>query len=449
MTLLSIIDGVDCLQPVLSSEAPRRSNTRETLKEMIVADLGDRWATSPYLIVGLPGSIGSTRLLIQYQVRTDKDDLIVYKPIQRPRDSSHALSHSLRFVRETNHSLSNVSSGTQSLQPEQPLRARSLRNLADVSGLSTVFMPGASAGFVIRTATCSPHVVRLRGEFTRWLTGFHSPISGSENGFIYVDSEHRIRVCELPLHTDFSYPWTLRKVPVEEQVDFLTYSTSSGTYVLGTSRNVDFKLPDDDELHPEWRNESLSFFPVVPQSSVKVVSPKTWSVIDSYPLDAAEHVTAVRNVNMEVSENTHERKDLIVVGTAISKGEDIPARGCIYVFDVVEVVPEPGQPETGRKLKLVGKETVKGAVTALSGIGGQGFVLVAQGQKCMVRGLKEDGSLLPVAFMDMQCYVNIAKELKGTGMCILGDAVKGLWFAGYSVGKTPAQFGQTGSRLTL
>jgi cleavage and polyadenylation specificity factor subunit 1 len=225
---------------------------------------------------------------------------------------------------------------------------------------------------------------------------------------------------------------------VEEQVDFLTYSTSSNTYVLGTSCSVGFKLPENDELHPEWRMESISFLPEVPQSSVKVVSPKTWAIIDSYPLDAAEHITAVKNVNLEISENTHERKDLIVVGTAIAKGEDIPARGCIYVFEVIEVVPEPGQPETGRKLKLVGKETVKGAVTALSGIGSQGFIIVAQGQKCMVRGLKEDGSLLPVAFMDMLCYVNVAKELKGTGLCILGDAVKGIWFAGYSVGHHPA-----------
>ena len=59
----------------------------------------------------------------------------------------------------------------------------------------------------------------------------------------------------------------------------------------------------------------------------------------------------------------------------------------------------------------------------------------AQVQKCIVRGLKEDGSLLPVAFMDMSCYVSVAKELKGTGMCLLGDAVKGIWFAGYSVRK--------------
>jgi cleavage and polyadenylation specificity factor subunit 1 len=100
---------------------------------------------------------------------------------------------------------------------------------------------------------------------------------------------------------------------------------------------------------------------------------------------------------------------------------------------VVDVVPEPGVPETDLKLKLVAKEEVKGAVTALSQIGSQGFLLAAQGQKCMVRGLKEDLSILPVAFMDMRYYVNVAKELKGTGLCILGDAISGLWFTGYSV----------------
>ncbi|KAJ5920682.1 hypothetical protein N7516_011540 [Penicillium verrucosum] len=293
MKLIAIIEGVDCLPPVLSTELPKRSNNRETLTEFVVANLGDSSGLSPYLI------------------------------------------------------------------------------------------------------SC-------------------------------------IRACQLPSQTQFDHSWTLRKVPIEEQVDFLAYSTSSETYVLGTSHQGDFKLPEGDDLHPEWRNEELSFCPKIPESSIKVVSPKTWTIVDSYPLDPDEQVTAVKNVNIEVSENTHERRDLIVVGTAIAKGEDMPARGTIYVFDVIKVAPDPEKPETGRKLKLIGKESVKGAVTALSGIGGQGFIIVAQGQKCMVRGLKEDGSLLPVAFMDMQCYVNVAKELKGTGMVILGDAVKGLWFAGYS-----------------
>lgn len=142
---------------------------------------------------------------------------------------------------------------------------------------------------------------------------------------------------------------------------------------------------------------------------------------------------AMKNISLEVSENTHERREMIVVGTAYTRGEDTASRGCVYVFEVIKVVPDPEKPDTDRKLKLIGKEPVKGAVTALSGIGGQGFLIVAQGQKCIVRGLKEDGSLLPVAFMDVQCYVSVVKELKGTGMCLIGDAMKGVWFAGYSV----------------
>jgi cleavage and polyadenylation specificity factor subunit 1 len=153
----------------------------------------------------------------------------------------------------------------------------------------------------------------------------------------------------------------------------------------------------------------------------------------SYSLAEGESITAVENINLEISEASHERKDMIVVATTFARGEDIAARGCIYVFDVIEVVPDPEQPERNLKLKLIGSESLKGAVTALSGIGGQGFLMVAQGQKCMVRGLKDDGSLLPVAFIDVQCYVSVIKELRATGMCLIGDALKGLWFVGYSV----------------
>lgn len=270
-------------------------------------------------------------------MRTDNDDLAVYKPVFISAETENGSLHDLRFFRESNYSLSNVTSGASSSLSENKQRTRPLRVLPDVGGLSTVFIPGSSAGFLLKTAASSPHLVRLRGDFTRWMSSFHSPSLNCEHGFIYVDSEDCVRACQLPPDTQFDYPWTLRKIPVEEQVEFLTYSTSSNTYVLGTSSSVGFKLPENDELHPEWRMESMSFLPEVPQSSVKVVSPKTWAVIDTYPLETAEHITAVKNVNLEISENTHERKDLIVVGTAIAKGEDIPSRGCIYVFEVIEL----------------------------------------------------------------------------------------------------------------
>ena len=178
-----------------------------------------------------------------------------------------------------------------------------------------------------------------------------------------------------------------------------------------------------------------TFLPQVEQGSIQLLDRKTWSFIDRYrpaqptifliltdslysrhDLDPGEVVMSIKTMSLEISEHTHERQSLIVVGTAIIRGEDLPAIGRIYVLDIIDVVPEPDHPETGKKLKLIAREEVKGAVTALSEIGTQGFLLAAQGQKCMVRGLKEDGSLLPVAFMDMQCATSRQqRSSKGQG----------------------------------
>jgi cleavage and polyadenylation specificity factor subunit 1 len=76
----------------------------------------------------------------------------------------------------------------------------------------------------------------------------------------------------------------------------------------------------------------------------------------------------------------------------------------------------------------VTREEVKGTASALCGV--NGYLLAAQGQKIMVRGLKEDQSLLPVAFMDMNCYVTVAKNL--SGLVLFGDFMKSMWFTGFS-----------------
>lgn len=150
-------------------------------------------------------------------------------------------------------------------------------------------------------------------------------------------------------------------------------------------------------------------------------------------IEADEVILCTKMIILEVSEITHERKPMVVVGTAVMKGEDQPSNGSIYVYDVISVVPEPERPESNRALKLVSREEVKGAVTCLTDIGDDGFVLAAQGQKLMVRGLKEDGTMLPVAFMDVNVQVTALKSVKGTGIALMGDALKGIWLLGYSV----------------
>ena len=134
---------------------------------------------------------------------------------------------------------------------------------------------------------------------------------------------------------------------------------------------------------------------------------------------------------LEVSEITHQHRLLVALGTISQRAENYAAKGCIYTLEIIDVVPEPGQPETGKKFRVFGREETKSGITALMGIAG--LVGTAQGQKLMIRGLREDGSCLPVAFLDAQCYIASLKTLASSKLWIAADAWKGLWFGGFGV----------------
>lgn len=51
---MSIIEGIGCLPPILSTESPKRATTRESLAQVAVVDLGDSRSSLPYMIVGFP-----------------------------------------------------------------------------------------------------------------------------------------------------------------------------------------------------------------------------------------------------------------------------------------------------------------------------------------------------------------------------------------------------------
>ncbi|KAK8104264.1 CPSF A subunit region [Apiospora kogelbergensis] len=402
-----VIEGLCYVPPVLSAGySARRKNAKETLTEVLVADLGDATSSSPYLIA-----------------RHSNDDLTIYEPFRIAAEDSADLSKSLHFQKVSNDRFAKSPTAVAEDEAEQQPRMAPLRKCADVGGYKTVFLPGASASFIIKSSKTMPKVIGLQGDGVRSMSSFHT--EGCERG-----------VCQVPT-ADTTYAeigMSLRKLPLDTNVNSITFHPPSSTYAVGCDVMEPFELPKEDDYHKEWQLEKdLTFKPVVERGLIKLINPLNWTVIDTVELESCEAVMCVEALNLEVSESTNERKHLVVVGTAISKGEDLPIRGRILVYDVVTVIPKPGQPETNKRLKLIAKEDIpRGAVTALSEIGTQGLMLVAQGQKCMVRGLKEDGSLLPVAFMDMSCYVTSVRELRGTGLCLLADAVKGVWFTGYT-----------------
>lgn len=325
-----------------------------------------------------------------------------------------------------------------------------MRACANIGGYATIFLPGASPSFILKSSKSMPRVVGLHGLGVRGMSSFHT--EGCERGFIYADSAGVARVSQLLGSSEDGQDDSsgdrivsiaelgvqLTKIPLGMDATAVAYHPPSKTYVVGCSRPEPYELPKDDDYHREWQREpsgaAFAFKPLVDRGIVRVFSPATWAEIDQLELEPAEVVLALRVLNLEVSETTHERRRLVAIGTAVVQGEDYPIKGRVHVLDVVDVIPEPDRPDTtNRRLKaIVREEMPRGAVTALCGIGTQGLMLVAQGQKCMVRGLKEDGSLLPVAFMDLNCHVTAATELPGTGLCLFADAFKGVWFVGYT-----------------
>jgi cleavage and polyadenylation specificity factor subunit 1 len=46
------------------------------------------------------------------------------------------------------------------------------------------------------------------------------------------------------------------------------------------------------------------------------------------------------------------RKEFIVVGATVVIGEEVNAKGKLMIFDITEVIPEPGKPLTQYRLKV-------------------------------------------------------------------------------------------------
>ncbi len=67
-----------------------------------------------------------------------------------------------------------------------------------------------------------------------------------------------VRTSTLPSDVRFGeMDWSARKVVLGEEVQALSYHPGMEVYVLGTSRKVEFRLPEDDDFHHEWKGEGM------------------------------------------------------------------------------------------------------------------------------------------------------------------------------------------------
>lgn len=121
------------------------------------------------------------------QLRSAKNDLIIYQPYQSPIEGSKDTE--LRFLKIPNPHMPRAMEEAlpEDEQEEVPQPLRPLRQLHDVGGYSTVFMPGTSHSFIIKSASSPPNVIDVAESSVESLTQLHT--SDCRKGFLYIDGE--------------------------------------------------------------------------------------------------------------------------------------------------------------------------------------------------------------------------------------------------------------------
>ncbi|XP_020283303.1 cleavage and polyadenylation specificity factor subunit 1 [Pseudomyrmex gracilis] len=306
------------------------------------------------------------------------------------------------------------------------IRISMMRYFSNIAGYNGVFI-------------CSdyPHWIFLtgRGELRIHPMGIDGSITSfaafnninCPQGFLYFNKKEELRICILPTHLSYDAPWPVRKVPLRFTPHFVTYHLESKTYCVITSMSEPLKSyyrfnGEDKEFTEEERPDRF-LYPSQEQFSIVLFSPVSWEAIPNtkIELDQWEHVTCLKNVSLAYEGTRSGLKGYIVLGTNYNYGEDITSRGRILIFDIIEVVPEPGQPLTKNRFKQIYAKEQKGPITAITQV--SGFLVSAVGQKIYIWQLK-DNDLVGVAFIDTQIYIHQMLSIKS--LILIADVYKSI-----------------------
>ncbi|XP_043489722.1 cleavage and polyadenylation specificity factor subunit 1 isoform X1 [Polistes fuscatus] len=301
-----------------------------------------------------------------------------------------------------------------------------MRYFSNIAGYNGVFICGDYAHWIFLTGRgeLRTHPMSIDGPVTSF-----APFNNINclQGFLYFNRKEELRICVLPTHLSYDAPWPVRKVPLRCTPHFVTYHLESKTYCVITSTAEPLKSyyrfnGEDKEFTEEERPDRF-LYPSQELFSIVLFSPVSWETIPNtkIELDQWEHVTCLKNVSLAYEGTRSGLKGYIVLGTNYNYGEDITSRGRILIFDIIEVVPEPGQPLTKNRFKQIYAKEQKGPITAITQV--SGFLVSAVGQKIYIWQLK-DNDLVGVAFIDTQIYIHQMLSIKS--LILVADVYKSI-----------------------
>ncbi|KAJ2857087.1 mRNA cleavage and polyadenylation factor subunit [Coemansia erecta] len=365
-------------------------------------------------------------------------------------------------------------------EPLNPLtRARKLTVLENVGGYAAVFVSGLRPVLVLvgNKRFARVHPVRIDARLPAWardsaetlttpwrpicaVARFHS--DACAHGLVALTQAGTLVIGALAAPAspsarggfEYDSAWPTRTLPVGTlhkgiaTLGGIVFHRPSGSWVVAAATTDKFyiKEPNRDVAARQAREDTgtgddlvlinaharrdvltTSVAPLQPRAHVDLLSPATWETVDTYELERNEHIVTMRTLSLESAQSVGGRRDFVCVGTSFVLGEDVTTRGAVYVFDVVDVVPLPGRPQTNRRLKLLCREELRGTISALGEI--RGNLVMSVDSKVYVRSLQRTEQLVSVAFLNCQSWV---RSLVGfNGLLLVADISSGLWLAAF------------------
>lgn len=368
------------------------------VKQVILNDLGDEYSKEEYLSILTVGG-----------------ELHIYKMYFDDENYAFTKQHNLP-----------ITGAPHNAYPYGTSIERRMIYFTNFSGLTCILVTGV-VPYLITSSRYSP--VKIF-KFSKIPIVSFVPFSDDniKNGMIYLDTKKNARIVELPPQFNYDNNWPICRIHIGETIKSIAHHESSNTFVVSTFKEIDYNCIDEEGnpivgLKPD-KPSSLNY-----KGKIQLISPISWTPIDTIELEDNEVGMQVKSMALDVGSETKRfksKREFILVGTGKYRIEDLGCNGSYKLLEIIDIIPEPGKPETNHKFKEVTKEDTKGAVTAICDVSGR--FLVAQGQKIIVRDIK-DNTAVSVAFMDLSVFVSEAKSFGN--MVIFGDTLKSVWLAGF------------------
>lgn len=304
---------------------------------------------------------------------------------------------------------------------------RIMHYIPDYSEYSVIFLTGSVPYIIMREDDSSPKIFRFAN------LSIVSLAQWGKNSVMAVDDIKNARVYSLDNKDSYygnSLP--LKKIKISDSLeDFMTltkitYHEKSQLFLVSYAKEREYEaLGEDGEIIVGSNDQvphAKSF-----QSGILLINPRTWNVIDRVDFEVNSIISDMRSMLIQLDSKSRKKREYIVAGITFIGTEDLPSTGAFHIYDLTEVIPEPGKPDTNFKLKEIFKEDIRGSVNSVCDISGR--FLINQSQKIMVRDVQEDNSVVPVAFYDTPIFVSDAKSFGN--FLILGDSMQGFQFLGF------------------